>query len=49
VDRERKAGLFWLSGFQKFHAMKKVSESLAGRVGILYLMGLSRRELIGDA
>lgn len=49
VDRERKAGLFWLTGSQQFHAIKGVSESLAGRVGIVYLMGLSRRELIGDA
>jgi predicted AAA+ superfamily ATPase len=49
VDRERKAGLFWLTGSQQFHAMKGVSESLAGRVGIVYLMGLSRRELTGDA
>jgi predicted AAA+ superfamily ATPase len=29
--------------------MKGVSESLAGRLGIVNLMGLSRRELIGDA
>jgi hypothetical protein len=48
VDRDRRAGLFWLTGSQHFHAMRGVSESLAGRVGIVHLMGLSRRELAGD-
>jgi uncharacterized protein len=48
VDREHKAGLFWLTGSQQFLAMRGVSESLAGRVGIVNLMGLSRRELICD-
>ena len=49
VDRERKPGLFWLTGSQHFHLMKGVSESLAGRVGVLRLLGLSRRELLGQA
>jgi predicted AAA+ superfamily ATPase len=47
VDRERRPGTFWLTGSQKFHLMKGVSESLAGRVGIVSLLGLSRRELVG--
>lgn len=48
-DMSRQPGLFWLTGSQHFHAMKGVTESLAGRVGILRLLGLSRRELIGQA
>jgi len=44
VDRNRKAGRFWLTGSQHFHLMKGVSESLAGRVGVIHLLGLSRRE-----
>ena len=38
------SGLFWLTGSQPFHLMKGVSESLAGRVGVLHLLGLSRDE-----
>jgi predicted AAA+ superfamily ATPase len=49
VDRSHKTGLFWLTGSQQFQAMKGVSESLAGRVGIVNLLGLSRRELIGKS
>lgn len=47
VDRDRKPGLFWLTGSQQFHLMRGVSESLAGRVGIVQLLGLSRRECMG--
>lgn len=46
VDKARKPGLFWLTGSQQFHLMKGVSESLAGRVGVVQLLGLSRRELL---
>jgi predicted AAA+ superfamily ATPase len=46
VDKTRKPGLFWLTGSQQFHLMKGVSESLAGRVGVVQLLGLSRRELL---
>ena len=49
VDRNRKQGLFWLTGSQHFHLMKGVSESLAGRVGVVQLLGLSRRELTGQS
>jgi len=48
VDAERSPGMFWLTGSQQFHVMKGVSESLAGRVGILNLLGFSRSELIGN-
>jgi len=47
VDNARKPNLFWLTGSQQFHLMKGVSESLAGRVAIVQLLGLSRQERIG--
>ncbi len=37
--------LFYLTGSQQFNLMKNISESLAGRVGILNLLGLSLREI----
>lgn len=49
VDRDRTAGQFWLTGSQQFHLMKGVSESLAGRVGVINLLGFSQRELRDDA
>ena len=48
VDRNRKPGLYWLTGSQQFQMMKGVSESLAGRVGVVQLLGLSRREITGQ-
>ncbi len=45
VDKSDKKGQYWLTGSQQFHLMKNVSESLAGRVGILDLRGLSLAEL----
>ncbi len=47
ADREHQAGAFWLTGSQQFHVMRGVSESLAGRVAVLRLLGLSRREMLG--
>ncbi|OHE73888.1 MAG: hypothetical protein A2Y14_03400 [Verrucomicrobia bacterium GWF2_51_19] len=47
VDREKKPGLFWLTGSQQFSLMKNVSESLAGRVAIFDLKGLSLSEELG--
>jgi uncharacterized protein len=47
VDTRQKAGDYWLTGSQQFHLMKGVSESLAGRVGIVQLLGFSRREMLG--
>lgn len=40
-------GLFYLTGSQAFQTMKNITESLAGRVGILDLYGLSNREING--
>ncbi len=45
-DKSRAPNLFWLTGSQQFQMMKGVSESLAGRVGVLRLLGVSRRELL---
>lgn len=44
VDTEKRPGQFWLTGSQQFRMMKGVSESLAGRVAIVNLLGLSLRE-----
>ena len=49
VDREKRNGLFWLTGSQKFHLMRGITESLAGRVAIVDLLGLSRAESEGRA
>ena len=40
-------GLFWLTGSQKFKMMKNVTESLAGRVAVFELAGLSQSEIKG--
>lgn len=48
VDKTMKKGDFWLTGSQMFHLMKNVSESLAGRVGILNMLGLSNNELMNQ-
>jgi len=44
VDSRKKPGMFWLTGSQHFHMMKGVSETLAGRVAIVNILGFSRRE-----
>ena len=44
VDSNENKGNYWLTGSQKFHLMKGVSESLAGRVGILEMTSLSYAE-----
>ena len=47
TDKEQKNGMYYLTGSQMFHMMKNVSESLAGRVGILSMYSLSRAEIEG--
>lgn len=44
LDRDRKKGQFYMCGSQQFKMMKGVSESLAGRIGLVTLLGLSLRE-----
>lgn len=48
VDASGGKGLFWLTGSQPFHLMQNVSESLAGRVAVMHLQGLSLRERLGQ-
>jgi len=45
LDSSREKGAFYLTGSQSFELMNNVSESLAGRAGILELYGLSLREI----
>lgn len=47
VDRDGTKGAYWLTGSQMFHLMRNASESLAGRVGIVHLFGLSQAEIAG--
>lgn len=41
------AGMFWLSGSQKFEMMRNITETLAGRVAILNMLPLSQHEIEG--
>lgn len=45
VDRQEKMGQYWLTGSQYFSLMKNLQESLAGRVGIIHLLGFSLGEI----
>lgn len=47
ADESKQKGDFWITGSQVFRLMKNVSESLAGRVGIINLLGLSDAEING--
>lgn len=49
IDKERKRGMYFLSGSQQFQMMKNVSESMSGRIGIVNLLALSLRESKGIA
>lgn len=48
ADESGKKGQFFLTGSQQFKMMENVSESLAGRMGIINLLGLSLREINND-
>ncbi len=45
VDREKRDGMFVLTGSQNFNLMEKISQSLAGRVSIHKLLPFSLHEL----
>lgn len=45
LNGEINEGLFWLTGSQKFKMMHNVSESLAGRIAVFDLAGLSTAEI----
>lgn len=44
VDENKENGQFWLTGSQQFGLIKNIQETLAGRVAILNILGLCRRE-----
>lgn len=46
-DESEERGRFWLTGSQRRKIMERSQESLAGRLGILRLYGLSQREKMG--
>ena len=48
IDKDKKNGMYLLTGSQKFELMKNVSESLSGRISVIDLLGLSYREMKGD-
>lgn len=48
VDTHGEKGMYWLTGSQPFHLMHNVSESLAGRVAVMHLQGLSTAETLGQ-
>lgn len=45
VDKDQRAGDFWMTGSQLFKLMDGVQESLAGRVALLHLSPLSQQEI----
>ena len=47
VDSSEAMGSVWLTGSQPFYLMQSVSESLAGRAGIIEMLGLSGAEIAG--
>ena len=49
VDTHKQPGFYWLTGSQKFHLMKRIVETLAGRIAILDLLGLAQVEIQGKA
>lgn len=48
IDNGAEPGSFWLSGSQAFRTMELAQESLAGRVAILHMSGLSQHEIYGS-
>lgn len=49
VDKNKNSGDFWLTGSQRFHLMRGITESLAGRVAVIDMLGLSAKEMSGKA
>ena len=47
IDNGAPAGSFWLTGSQTFKLMMLAQESLAGRVALLHLSGISQKEMYG--
>lgn len=48
IDKGAAPGSYWLTGSQAFKLMDLAQESLAGRVAILHMPGLSQHEIYGS-
>ena len=48
IDKGAEPGTYWLTGSQAFKLMELAQESLAGRVAILHMSGLSQHEIYGS-
>ena len=48
IDKTGDKGAFILSGSQRYEMMSNMTESLAGRINLIDLYGLSMREICGD-
>lgn len=48
VDERKQKGDFWLTGSQMFKMMESVTETLAGRAGIVPMLGLTNSEINGQ-
>lgn len=48
VDGDRRTGLFVLTGSQQFGLMERISQSLAGRVGLLHLLPFAFDEIVAS-
>ena len=48
IDKGAEPGTYWLTGSQAFKLMGLAQESLAGRVAILHMSGLSQHEIYGS-
>jgi uncharacterized protein len=44
VDEHHRKGEFWLTGSQQYQVMQGITESLAGRVAMVNLLGFSQKE-----
>lgn len=49
VDKDKTRGQYWLSGSQSFDLMKNVTESLAGRAGIVKMNSFTYSEIARNA
>jgi len=48
IDADRRPGSFWLTGSQQFQMMRGITETLAGRIAVVHLLGFSQRERLHD-
>ena len=49
VDNNQQAGEFWLTGSQSYSIMKNITESLAGRIGIINMYSFTHKEILGNS